>query len=379
MPAFNINKTILEEYMTVISTSYKSWLKDLKQRIYSSQIKAALKVNEELLKLYWDLGNEILEKEKVKGYGTKLIEQLSADLLSEFPQIKGFSRTNLFYVRQWVSFYAQKSPIVHQLGGQLAESGKLIDNQDKVIQNNITPTILFQIPWKHHVQIIASCKDLDEALFYVNEAAKNNWSRSVLLNQISGNLYHRQGKAITNFQQTLPTAQSDLAREIIKDSYSFDFLGLAKEHKERDLETALMDNITKFLLELGAGFCFVGRQYPLKVGDKEFAIDLLFYHYKLRCFVVVELKSGEFIPEYSGKLNFYLNVVDDRLKQKEDNPTLGILICKQRNEIITEYALRGISSPIGISEYQLTEKLPENLRNSLPTVAQIEAHLANPD
>lgn len=198
----------------------------------------------------------------------------------------------------------------------------------------------------------------------------------VLINQIESKLWQRQGKAITNFEQTLPAPQSDLAREMIKDPYSFDFLSLAKEHKERDLESALTDNITKFLLELGAGFSFVGRQFPVKVGDKEFSIDLLFYHYKLRCFVVVELKAGEFIPEYSGKLNFYLNVVDDMLRQKEDNATLGILICKQRNEIITEYALRGINRPIGISEYQFIARLPVGLKDSFPTTEQIEQHLS---
>lgn len=361
--------------MVNITKSYKGWLNELKQRIHSSQIKAALKVNAELLALYWHLGSEILEKEKEKGYGKKLIDQLSKDLMYEFPQLKGFSRSNLYFVRQWVSFYAQKSPIVQQLVRQLSDSGQLVDNENNRNVDNAIQEVLFQIPWGHHIQIITTCKNLDEALFYVTEVARNSWSRNVLLNQIESNLWQRHGKAITNFEQTLPAAQSDLARELIKDPYSFDFLSLAKEHKERDLESALTDNITKFLLELGAGFSFVGRQFPVKVGGKEFSIDLLFYHYKLRCFVVMELKAGEFIPEYSGKLNFYLNVVDDMLRQKDDNATLGILICKQRNEIITEYALRGINRPMGISEYQFTARLPEGLKDSFPTSEQIKRHL----
>ena len=359
--------------MANITKEYKSWLNELKQRIHSSQIKAALKVNAELLALYWHLGKEILQKES--SYGKKLIDQLSKDLMNEFPHLQGFSRSNLYYIRQWVLFYTQKSPIVPQLVGQLDFSGQQIDKEG---DNSAILELITQIPWGHNREIISKCLEIHEALFYISETVKNNWSRNVLVHQIESKLWQRQGKAITNFEQTLPASQSDLARELIKDPYSFDFLNLAQEHKERDLESALMDNITKFLLELGAGFSFVGRQFPVKVGDKEFSIDLLFYHYKLRCFVVVELKAGEFIPEYSGKLNFYLNVVDDMLKQKEDNATLGILICKQRNEIITEYALRGINKPIGISEYQFTASLPENLKSSLPSIKQIEEHLSEP-
>jgi predicted nuclease of restriction endonuclease-like (RecB) superfamily len=365
--------------MANISKEYKSWLNELKQHIHSTQIRAALKVNAELLGLYWHLGQEILNKEKDRGYGKKLIDQLSKDLMQEFPQVKGFSRSNLYSVRQWVSFYAQNGPTVQSNFGQLAEFGQSVGNKSIEEANGQMLNVLFQIPWGHHLQIISKCKRLEEAIFYVKETGRYNWSCNVLLHQIESKLWERQGKAITNFEQTLPAPQSDLARELIKDPYSFDFLNLAKEHKERDLESALMDNITKFLLELGAGFSFIGRQYPIKVGDKEFAIDLLFYHYKLRCFVVVELKAGEFIPEHSGKLNFYLNVVDDMLRQKEDNATLGILICKQRNEIITEYALRGINRPMGISEYQFTARLPESLKDSLPTIEQIEEHLSEPE
>lgn len=361
-----------EKIMTNVTVTYRRWLNELKQHIHSTQINAALKVNEELIALYWHLGLEILDKEKNTSYGTKLIDQLSKDLIKEFPQVKGFSRTNLYLIRQWVFLYAQKDSIVHPAGGQLPESGKeLIKLTDKQ-----PPEILFQIPWKHHKQIIAKCTDPKEALFYISAAAKYNWSNTDLVHQIESKLFQRQGRAITNFEQTLPAIHSDLAREVIKDPYAFDFLSLRNEHKERELESALMDNLTRFLLELGAGFCFVGRQYPIKVGDKEFAIDLLFYHYKLRCFVVIELKATEFRAEYTGKLNFYLNVVDDKLKPKEDNPTLGILICKQRNEIITEYALQGINKPIGVSEY-LSGPLPENIKDWLPTIQQIEEQLSD--
>lgn len=255
--------------------------------------------------------------------------------------------------------------------------GKQSGNQAGEHHNSIIPGILFQIPWGHHSQILSNAKSLEEALFYVNETIKNNWSRAVLMNQIETKLWQRSGKAITNFSQTLPAPQSDIARELIKDPYAFDFLTLTRKHKERDLEKALMENLTSFLLELGAGFSFIGRQFPVKVGDKEFSIDLLFYHYKLRCFVVIELKATEFMPEYTGKLNFYLNVVDDMIKPKDDNPTIGILICKQRNEIVTEYALRQINSPIGVSEYQFTAQLPQNLKDCFPTIEQIGQRLSD--
>lgn len=333
-----------------------------------------MSVNSELLLLYWHLGLEILDKEKNKKWGTKLLDQLSTDLLKEFPQMKGLRRDNLYRIRQWVLFYTRNSLIVAQLVPQLSKEVHSIENES--LSNPTIEQLLCQIPWGHNREIVTRSSDINEALFYVAETKKYNWSRNVLINQIESKLWQRQGKAITNFEQTLPALQSELARELIKDPYSFDFLNLAQEHKERDLESALMNNITKFLLELGAGFSFVGRQFPIKVGDKEFAIDLLFYHYKLRCFVVVELKAGEFIPEYSGKLNFYLNVIDDMLRQKDDNATLGILICKQRNEIITEYALRGINRPMGISEYQFTARLPEGLKDSFPTNEQIEKHLS---
>lgn len=360
--------------MTILDKGYQSWLKEIKERIHTSQIKAALKVNAELLGLYWHLGREILEKEKNSGWGKKLIEELSRDLLSEFPNVKGFSRDNLYRIRQWVLFYTQKNSIVAQLAPQLTGFGQEIDNKEDNASKILG--LLCQVPWGHHREIIAKCGDVNEALFYINETIKHNWSRNVLLYQIASGLWNRQGKAITNFQQSLPAYQRDLASGLIKDPYSFDFLNLSPEHKERELESALTDNLVKFLLELGTGFAFVGNQYQISVGNKEFFIDLLFYHLTLRCFVVIELKAGDFMPEYAGKLNFYINVVDDTMRKENDNPTIGFLICANRNQVVTEYALRGINTPIGVSEYQLTKNLPGDLKGRLPTNKQIAAKLS---
>ncbi len=257
--------------------------------------------------------------------------------------------------------------IVQQPVAQTAEFGQQVVDQ--------IPAKLTTIPWGHHLQIITKCKKLDEALFYIQETSTHNWGRAVLIHQLESGLYNRKGGAVTNFETTLPKPQSDLAKELLKDPYTFDFLSLGEEYKERDLEHALTNHITKFLLELGTGFSFVGRQYPIEIGGDDFYIDLLFYHLKLRCFVVVELKTGKFIPEYAGKLNFYLNVIDDSLKHATDQPSIGIIICKQRNKVVAEYALRGIDKPIGVSAYQLTENLPAALKGKLPTVEQIEEEL----
>ncbi|MEI6950667.1 PDDEXK nuclease domain-containing protein [Paraflavisolibacter sp. H34] len=341
--------------MQLQDSSYKIWLSEIKQRIRSAQIKAALKVNAELIHLYWELGREILEREKAAEWGDKWLHQLSRDLTIEFPDMKGFSHTNLKYIRRWYQFY--NSLIGQQLVAQL-------------------PDFLSNIPWGHHLHIITKCKDGEEALFYVKETAEHGWSRNVLVHQIESGLFQRKGAAVTNFKATLPAPQSDLARELLKDPYKFDFLNLGEEYKEKDLEDALVQHITKFLLELGAGFSYVGRQYHLEVGGEDFYLDLLFYHLRLRCFVVIELKTGKFIPEYAGKLNFYLNVVDDVLRHASDHPSIGILICKERNKVMAEYALRGINKPIGITEYQLTQAIPEDLKGKLPTIQEIEEELS---
>jgi predicted nuclease of restriction endonuclease-like (RecB) superfamily len=376
--------------MTKTDKAYKQWLLQLKERVRSAQIKAALKVNAELLNLYWDLGGQIIDKERNTEWGQKIIPKLSADLLKEFPELKGFSRTNLFYIRQWYLFYSDAIPIVQQVVGQLPASEKgqqavaqmlpqpVAKTSRRTVQQPVAPIVpqlVGQIPWGHHLQIITKCKDIKEALFYIEQTTKHNWSRSVLVHQIENGLYKRKGKALTNFEYTLPRPQSDLANELLKNPYNFDFLQLGEAASERDLETALTDHLIKFLLELGSGFAFIGRQQLLVVDKEDFFLDLLFYHTRLHCYVVVELKIDNFKPEYAGKLNFYLSAVDAQLKSKEDQPSIGLLLCKKAGKLIVEYSLKNIGKPIGVSEYQLTESIPGKLKGKLPTIEQIEKEL----
>ncbi|MBF0259125.1 MAG: DUF1016 family protein [Desulfamplus sp.] len=343
-----------------ITPEYKEWLGTLKSKIRSVQLKAALAVNSAVIEFYWDLGRMISEKDAV--WGSRFLESLSKDLKKEFPDIQGFSVTNLKYCRLFYQ-YVSISP---QTGDEIKSSAK-----NEIYQH------ISQIPWGHIKLLIGKVKDQDAALFYIHETIENGWSRDVLALQIKSNLYSRQGKAITNFKVTLPEPQSDLAQQTIKDPYSFDFLTLTKPYNERDIENQLISHITKFLLELGKGFAFVGRQYHLEVGESDYYLDLLFYHIKLKCYVVVELKNTKFIPEYAGKLNFYLSAVDSLLKSETDNPTIGILLCRDKNKIETEFALRDINKPMGVSEFTLTETLPENLKGSLPTIEEIESDFEN--
>ncbi len=292
---------------------YANWLKELKQKFRETQIKASVKVNSELLNFYWDLGKEIVEKQKKTKWGDKFLEKLSKDLMSEFPDVKGFSKRNLEQIRRWYVFWDEKSQFAKQPATQ--------------ITNLIT-----QIPWWHNVIIISKCKAYEEALFYIQKTIENGWSRNVLTHQIESKLYERKGKSITNFDTTLPELQSDLAKEVLKDPYCFDFLTIREDFNEKELENDLLTHLTKFLLELGNGFSFLGRQYKLKIGEDEFFIDLLFYHVKLHCYVVVELKTGKFKPEYAGKLNFYVSAIDSILKTEKDNATIGILICKEKKQ-----------------------------------------------
>ncbi len=336
---------------------YKEFIENLKSRIRSSQIKAALSVNQEMLKLYWYIGSEIIKKQRTANWGDGILQQISKDIQKEFPDVKGFSVTNLKYMKLWVKFYSNRPQLVDDL-----------DN-----------TPIFKIPWGHNREIITKTRSVEEALFYVYKTIENNWSRNVLLNQIESGLYERQGKAINNFDISLPEPQSDLAKEILKDPYNFDFLTIKETYNEKQLEDALIENITNFLLELGTGFSYVGRQYKLVIDDEEFYIDLLFYHIRLHSYVVIELKTGKFKPEYAGKLNFYVSAVDDILKTEQDNPMIGILICKERNKTIVEYALRDISKPIGVSQYVLTKSLPEHYRNLLPSIDQLSRELNSLD
>ena len=330
---------------------YKAFIQDIKRRIQTAQIKAAVAVNQELLCLYWDLAERIVTKQKQTAWGDGFIVQMSRDLREEFPGMKGFSERNLKYIRQWYLFYS-----CHEIGQQLVAQ-------------------LTQIPWGHNIAIISKCKNREEALFYVRKTIQNNWSRSVLTHHIESNLYAREGKAITNFQTTLPEPHSDLARQTLKDPYTFDFLTLREKHDEKELENALIEHITKFLLELGSGFSYIGRQYKLEVAGDEFFIDLLFYHVHLHCYVVIELKARKFKPEFAGKLNFYISSVDGLLKTEQDNTTIGILICKSKNDTVVEYALKDVHKPIGVSEYIITRDLPDEFRSSLPSIDEIEAEL----
>jgi predicted nuclease of restriction endonuclease-like (RecB) superfamily len=336
---------------------YKEWLVDLKGKIQRAQVKAALSVNQELLRLYWELGKEILEKEKTTEWGDKLIEQLSKDLLAEYPGTKGFSRANLYFIRKWSLFYSGLKSNEFEFVSQLVR----------------------QIPWGHNREIITHTTTVDEAIFYVRQAIQNNWSRSMLSLQIESNLYNRQGKALHNFDKTLPPPQADLARELLKNPYNFDFLTLENESSERNLENDLVAHIQKFLLELGQGFAFMGRQYRLDVGGEDFYLDLLFYHTKLRCYFVIEIKTGKFKPEYTGKLNFYLNVVNAQLKHDDDKPSIGILLCKTPSKIVVDYALQNVQSPLGVTEYQLIKELPEQLRKALPSREALEERLNDAD
>jgi len=361
----------------ITDPNYNDWILQLKQRFQQTQIKAAVQVNSELLKFYWELGAEILDKQEKTEWGSKFLEQLSFDLQSEFPEVKGFSLTNIKYIRQWYLYYNQDVIIGQQVVDQLKGEDDAIGQQlvAKLPDRKIDQ--LFQIPWGHNIAIYLKCKTISEAHYYVSNTIKYGWSRSVLVHQIESDLYSREGKAVSNFNQTLPSPQSDLAIQTLKDPYVFDFLTMRADFNERELEKSLIDHITKFLLELGAGFAYMGNQIPLKVGSRDFAIDLLFYQTRLHCYVVVELKKEDFEPEYAGKLNFYIKAIDEQFRQKGDEPTIGLLLCKNKDRLVAEYALSDINKPIGISEYKLTSVLPEELKSSLPTIEDIEAEFNN--
>jgi predicted nuclease of restriction endonuclease-like (RecB) superfamily len=345
--------------MTINAADYGQWLGELKARFRQVQLKAAVAVNTAMLDFYWTLGADMVVKQTQFAWGSGFLSQLSADLMREFPEVKGFSVRNLKYIRQWHEFWLSTA-IGQQPVAQLAQAPL---------------SSILSIPWGHNLAILAKCKQHDEALYYAQATHTYGWSRSVLVHQIESGLWQREGKATTNFAQTLPAAQSDLARQILKDPYMFDFLSLSKEHTERELETDLIAHITQFLLELGAGFAYIGRQVPLQVGEREFFLDLLFYHTRLHCHVVVELKTVDFEPEFAGKLNFYIKAVDEQLRSEGDQPTIGLLLCKSKDRMVAEYALSDIQKPMGLSTYTLNHTLPEALRDKLPSIEAIEREL----
>lgn len=347
--------TQLVKSSKAIPNGYKVFLEDLKKRIRSAQIKAAVCVNEELLKLYWGIGKDIAERQDKEGWGTQVIERLGKDIQNAFPGVEGFSRTNLFRMRAFYLAY-EKIP---QAVGQL----------------EALP--IFTIPWGHNMVIIERLNSTELRLWYAQKSIENGWTRSILEVMIKNAVHKRQGKAITNFKNTLPMAQSDLAQNTLKDPYIVDFITWSEDIRERDLENQLATNMQKFLIELGHGFAFVGKQYPIKAGKKDLYIDLLFYHLKLRCYVVVELKGKEFDSRDAGQMSAYLSAVDDQLRHKHDNPSIGIILCKTKDNVFAEYVLRNFNRPIGVAEFEvkLVEKLPKELKSSLPTIKEIEAEL----
>ena len=329
-------------------SGYETFLQELKQRIRTAQVRATLAVNSELVRLYWQVGRDILAQQQQHGWGAKVIDRLSADLHTSFPNMKGFSPRNLKYMRAFAEAWPEEA-IVQQ--------------------------VVAQLPWGHNVRMLDYLNTPEERLWYAQQAIEYGWSRNVLVHHIESKLYARQGKAVTNFAHTLPAPQSDLAQQLLKDPYNFDFLMLGTEAEERDLEKGLLEHIRKFLLELGAGFAFLGSQYHLEFDEEDYYLDLLFYHVKLHCYVIIELKSGKFQPEYAGKMNFYLAVADDVLRHPDDAPSIGLILCRTKKQLTVEYALRNTSTPIGVSEYQLVASLPDTLKGSLPTVEQFEAEL----
>jgi predicted nuclease of restriction endonuclease-like (RecB) superfamily len=332
-------------------SNFGNWIKDLKSKIHEARRKVAFSINSQLLELYWEIGRELNSKLENAAWGSNLIEQVANELKHEFPDIKGFSRRNLFAIRQWYRFYCEKYQFV--------------------------PQTVAQIPWGHNRLIITKIKNIEEAEFYCIETIKHNWDRDTLESQISTKYYEKTGKAINNFSSTLPTDQSQLVTQTLKDPYNFDFLGLQDDALERAIEDELTKHITAFLLELGKGFAFVGRQYKIEISETDYFIDMLFYHIELRCYVVIELKAGKFKPEHAGKLNFYLSAVDSQLKKPMDNPSIGILLCKSKDKIEVEYSLRDLNKPMGISEYRLTDSIPENLKTQLPSIEELENELDN--
>ncbi|MCQ2797620.1 MAG: PDDEXK nuclease domain-containing protein [Bacilli bacterium] len=336
----------------VMNNEFKAWVSNISEKYKQAQIKAAICVNSEMLKFYFELGKEIANNSFKATYGSRFYDSLSEELVSNLPNVKGLSPKNIRYIEKFYKLYNDQVQNFPQLVGQL-----------------------FSIPWGHHRYIIDKCKDVEKALFFVRKTHENNWSRDVLLNFISTDLYEREGKAINNFELALPDANKDLAKQITKDPYNFDFLAITNEYNEKELKDALIANIQKFLLELGEGFAFVGREHRMLVGETEFFTDLLFYNIKLHAYVVIEVKITKFTPGDLGQLSTYVSSVNHLLKGENDNPTIGILICKDKDKIVAEYSLENYNIPLGISSYELNKLLPKELKNSLPSIEELERKL----
>ena len=361
-----------------IDAGYAAWLSEIKRRYHSAQIKAAVKVNAEKLAFNWSVGHDLVMRKAEETWGSGVVEQLSFDLQEAFPHDKGFGTTNLWAMKKWFLFFSSQeaSEKLHQLGGEMQQPD--IQRIIKLHQvggdiDTDFPPVLGLVPWRHQVNIITKCKSVDEAVFYLRQCILNGWSRHTLDNSLKANLYKTHGNAISNFQEYLPDAQSRMAQEITKDNYDFGFVTVPADYKEEQLEAALEQNITRFLLELGTGFAFVGRQKELIVSGRSRRIDMLFYHIRLKAYVVVELKAKPFSPEYAGKLNYYVNAVDELLKAEDDNPTIGLLICSDKDETDVRWAFKGIQTPMGVASYDNVRiDTPSNL---LPSAEELQARV----
>ena len=373
----------MSKNITILDKDYKKWVTELSSRYRKSQIKAAIKVNTELLKFYWELGRDIEEMHVEKRWGENVIKSLSIDLQRENPDAHCFSRTNLYYVKKFYLLYFNSFENVQQLVGQIQKGSKSVNHRQVVVKSeelvNQLLSNLYSIPWGHHTLLIDKCSNSpDKAFFFVQQTVENGWSRSTLLNMLSTDLYERHGKALTNFQRTLPAETSDLAQELTKDPYDFAFTGITGRHNEKLLKDKLLDNITKFLVELGTGFAYVGREYSLQVGNREQFLDLLFYNLNLSCYVVVEVKIGKFEFADIGQLGGYMVACNHILKKEgRDNPTIGLLICKEKDRVQAQYALESSTQPISISEYELEKFYPEKVEGTIPTIEELEMNLMN--
>lgn len=354
---------------------YTEMLGQIKQRIRQGQTRALFSANAEMITMYWDIGHILHGRQQKKGWGAAVIPCLARDICNELPEVKGFSERNIGYMIRFAREYGD-SPILQQSVAKLQPGIKVPQPVAKIrVQENIQKLIL-KIPWGHNILLMEKIKDISIRFWYMQQVVEQGWSRDALLGMIKSQVHKRQGKTTHNFKKQLPSFQSDLVEQTLKDPYIFDFLTLEEPFHERELETGLIRHLQRFLLELGQGFAFVGRQYHIEIAKEDFYIDLLFYHLRLRCFMVIELKKGGFKPEYAGKINFYCNVVDDRLRHDGDNPTIGLILCQDKKTVLAEYTLRGLSKPIGVSEYELTRALPARLKSSLPSVEEIERELS---
>ena len=368
-----------------IDQEYVQWLGEIKARYRSAQVKASIKVNAEQLIFNWQLGRDLVIRKVEERWGAGVVEQISLDLQAEFPASKGFSTTNLWYMKQWYQFYSTAIPKLQQLAGEF----QILDNQDgKKLQQLVgeiqqfeeskeqgsdLPGLFMCVPWGHHIQILSKCKNIDEALFYIVRTASEGWSRNTLMNCIKADYYHTSGGAITNFSEKLPSPQSELAQAITKDTYDFGFVSLKKGYEEEELETELEKQLTRFLLELGTGFAYLGRQKQIIVAGKTRKLDMLFFHIPLNCYVVVELKAVPFQPEFAGKLNFYVNAVDDLIKTPTQNPTIGLLICSNKDETEVQYAFKGVHTPMGVASYNNIQV--KQIQDQLPSIEELKKRI----